>query len=259
MDRITKAVERIRNEQAAGPFESRQPGGDPAIRRIEISRDALRRNRIFIGEDHIDIAQAFKLLRTRIWHQMRANGWHSLGVTSANPGEGKTMTAINLAISLAMMEIGRNVVLIDLDMRRPSIHKRFGFHPEYGVSDFLLAGTPLQQVMVNPGIDRLTIVPGNTSYANSSEILSSGRIPQLFQEIKKYFPSWIVVVDLPPVLVADDVLVVSPHIHSFLLVVEEARTQTKDIGKALELLQSTNLLGTVLNKSPEASDQYYGY
>ncbi len=254
MDRITKAVERIRNEQGSEP-----PGSDLEIRRLDFSRDALRHNRIFIGDDNSDTAQAFKLLRTRIWHQMRAHGWQSIGVTSANPGEGKTMTAINLAINLAMMEVGRNVVLIDLDMRRPSIHKRFGFRPDYGVSDFLLAGTPLQQVMINPGIERLTLVPGNTSFANSSEILSSTRVKHLMLEIKKIYPSSLVVVDLPPVLVADDVLVVSPHIHAFLLVVEEARAQGKDVSKALELMHETHILGTVLNKSPEANDQFYGY
>jgi protein-tyrosine kinase len=264
MDRISKAVDRIRKERGeiVRPIESAAPfpaSGEPDIRRIEVSRDLLHRNRIWLGEDHGESAQAFKVLRTRVWHQMRANGWHTLGITSANPGEGKTMTAINLAINLAMMEIGRKVVLVDLDLRRPGVHKSLGIRPEFGVSDFLLGGTPLLNIMIDVGIERLVLVPGNASFLNASEILSSKKLAHLFQEIKNLFPSRIVIIDLPPILAADDVLVVSSHINSFLLLVEEGRTQDKDVSKALELLGDAKILGTVLNKSADSTEQYYGY
>ncbi|MBK9132711.1 MAG: CpsD/CapB family tyrosine-protein kinase [Gammaproteobacteria bacterium] len=263
MDRITKAVERTRQEKET----ALQPGDvligntqdASEISRIEVSQELLRQNRIFLGSEAGDYAHAYKVLRTRVWHQMRTNGWHSLGVTSANPGEGKTLTATNLAISLARMEIGRKVVLVDLDMRRPSVHRYLGFRPEYGISDFLLSGMSLGKILVDIGIERFAVLPGCASFANSSEILSSGRMVQLMNEIKRYFPSRVVIFDLPPILAADDVLVVAPHINAFLLVIEEGRSPAKDVGKAAELLKDSNIVGTVLNKTPEAVQQYYGY
>jgi capsular exopolysaccharide synthesis family protein len=265
MDRITKAVERtIEEQRSTVPYERHtileKPADEQAeIRQVQLPQNVLRRNRIILGDDDGEYGQAYKVLRTRVWHQMRTNGWQTLAVTSANPGEGKTLTAINLAIGLAMMEIGRQVVLVDLDMRRPSVHRYLGVRPEYGVSDFLLAGLSLQKIMIEVGIERLVIVPGCASFANSSEILSSARILQLLQEIKKCFPSRIVIVDLPPVLAADDVLVVAPHINAFLMVIEEGKSHARDIRKAADLLKDANILGTVLNKTPEASGQYYGY
>lgn len=266
IDRITKAVEKTLQEQGGGalrPAES-PAAGVPSedgleIRKIQLTPEVLHRNRIILGEDNSPYGQAYKVLRTRVWHQMRTNGWQNLAVTSANPGEGKTLTAINLAIALSMMEIGRKVILVDLDMRRPSVHRYFGIRPEYGVSDFLLTGMPLQKIMVDVGIERFLIVPGCASFANSSEILSSARILQLLNELKKAFPSRLVIIDLPPVLAADDVLVVAPHMNAFLLVIEEGKSPARDISKTVDLLKEANILGTVLNKTPEATRQYYGY
>jgi capsular exopolysaccharide synthesis family protein len=266
IDRITKAVEKTLQEKGAA--NTQVGGGAPVFgpvgegvefRKIQLSPDVLHRNRINLGDDNSQFGEAFKVLRTRVWHQMRTNGWQNLAITSANPGEGKTLTAINLAIGLAMMEIGRKVILVDLDMRRPCVHRYFDMRPEFGVSDFLLTGMPLQKIIVDVGIERLLIIPGCASFANSSEILSSARILQLLNELKKTFPSRIVIIDLPPVLAADDVLVVAPHMNAFLFVVEEGKSHARDIIKAMDLLKEANILGTVLNKSPEVSGKYYGY
>jgi protein-tyrosine kinase len=265
IDRITKAVEKTLQEQGSSALRGESPVVGAAaddgleVRHVPLSPEVLRRNRVILGEDNSAYGQAYKVLRTRVWHQMRTNGWQSLAITSANPGEGKTLTAINLAIGLSMMEIGRKVILVDLDMRRPTVHRYFGIRPEYGVSDFLLSGMPLQKIIVDVGIERLLIVPGCASFANSSEILSSARILQLLNELKKAYPSRIVIIDLPPVLAADDVLVVAPHMNAFLLVIEEGKSPARDINKAVELLKEANILGTVLNKTPEADKQYYGY
>ncbi|MGD9727888.1 MAG: CpsD/CapB family tyrosine-protein kinase [Nitrospiraceae bacterium] len=263
IDRITKAVEKtLQDQQRTGAVQGERPlpaDESADVRKAQVSKEILRKNRVILGDDNSDYGQAYKVLRTRVWHQMRANGWQSLAVTSANPGEGKTLTAINLAIGLAMMETGRTVVLVDLDMRRPSVHRYLGFRPEFGVSDFLLTGMPLQKIMVDVGVERLVVLPGCASFANSSEILSSARIVHLLNEIKKCFPSRLVIVDLPPVLVTDDVLVLAPHMNAFLMVVEEGRSHARDISKSIDLLKDANILGTVLNKTPEATSQYYGY
>lgn len=262
MERITKAVERARINQNkpdnAGPFAATPARHiDQEIKTVPVSPEVLNENRIITSDNDVH-SHAYKILRTRVWQQMRGNGWTSLAITSANPGEGKTLTAINLAISLSRMEIGRTVLLVDLDMRRPSIHKYFGFWPEYGVNDYLQGDIPIKEIIVNPDIGDMLLLPGNVPVTNSSEILSSPRIQRLMQEIKVGFPTRLVIFDLPPVLATDDVLVLAPSIDAFLLVVEEGKSSTNDIRHTVELLKDTKLLGTVLNKSEE-SIQGYGY
>lgn len=263
MDRITKAVERVRQEQLGGAHqESDSPNvfsEGAEIRKLRLSPQRLRERRVITGEGGDENSQAYKVLRTRVWHQMRASGWQSLGVTSANPGEGKSLTAINLAVNLAMMEIGRKIVLIDLDLRRPSLCGYFGIYPDLGISDYLVGGAPLQRVMVDIDIERLVLIPGTASLANSSEILSSPRMARLMQELRSLFPSRIIIVDLPPLLATDDVLVTAPHLNAFLLVIEEGKTRSKDVAKVVDLLKGANLVGTVLNKSQDPSEKYYGY
>ena len=262
MERITKAVERARqaqNQSDRAPFSAapvRQT--DQKVRTIPVSRDFLSENRIITGDGNDTFSHAYKVLRTRVWQQMRGNGWSTLAVTSANPGEGKTLTAINLAISLSRMEIGRTVILVDLDMRRPRIHDYFGFWPEHGVNDYLQGNIPLDDIIVDPGIGDMLLLPGNVPVVNSSEILSSPRMQRLLQEIKVRFPSRLVIFDLPPVLATDDVLVLAPSIDALLLVIEEGKCKADEIRRTVELLKDTKLLGTVLNKSEE-SDQVYGY
>lgn len=262
MERITKAVERARLDQQQPDRSSfasgsvRQP--DQKFRAVSVSREVLIENRIITGDSNDIHSHAYKVLRTRVWQQMRSNGWTSLAVTSANPGEGKTLTAINLAISLSRMEIGRTVLLVDLDMRKSRVHEYLGFWPEHGVNDYLQGGIPLEDIILDPGIGDLLILPGNMHIANSSEILSSPRMQRLLQEIKVRFPSRLVIFDVPPVLATDDVLVLAPSIDAILLVIEEGETKSDDIKRTAELLKDVNLLGSVLNKSEE-STQVYGY
>jgi protein-tyrosine kinase len=266
MERITRAVELVQRDRrgespSAHPVAGALPGQESKLRRIKVSREELREHHLLDGDGSNEYSQAYKVLRTRVWHQMRANGWQTLAITSANPGEGKTLTSINLAISLAMMDIGLSVVLVDLDMRKPSIHKYFNMHPDLGISDYLVGGVPLDRILIDPGVvERFVLLPGGRSLMNSSEILSSPRIKRLLQELRTRFPSRLVIFDLPPVLVTDDALVLAPQIDAFLLVIEEGKSHKNEVSKAVELLKGTHLIGTVLNKSEEASQRYsYGY
>ena len=259
MDSITKAVERARQDKLTGARSSHdgvQADMRSGIRKVVVSMERMRENRITTGSHDEGFAQAYKVLRTRVWQSMRANGWTTLAITSAKPGEGKTLTAINLAISLSLMEINHTVILADLDMRRPCMHKYFGLNPGYGIADYLVGGMPLDDVMLAPGIGKLMLIPGNGSLMNSSEILSSARMVRFHQELKARFPSRIIIVDLPPLLVTDDVLAITPSVDAFLLVIEEGKSLASDVEKSVELLKDARLIGTVLNKSRESIGNY---
>ncbi len=263
MDRISKAVERARQERQKEKVASPPVLEDAAIiqytktQSVRLSQALLKKNRILSTDDHDEFSHAFKVLRTRVWQTMKEKGWNSIAVTSCNPNEGKTITSINLALCLTMMKANHSVLLVDLDLRRPSISKYLGLETQYGLGDYLEQGVPLDDILVNPGIGRFVILPGNKKITNSSEIISSVRMEHLVHDFKTRYPSRLVVFDLPPLLATDDVLVFLPYVDAVLLVVEEGRTAIEDLKRAVQILGSEKLLGTVLNKSEEVVTAYY--
>src|SRR5688572_8270099 len=126
--------------------------------RRALEPEVLARNLIVSGVGTDTVNSAYKVLRTHVLQRMRANGWNVLAITSAGPGEGKTLTALNLAITMAR-EVNHTVLLVELDLRQPTLHTLLGYEPGPGITDYLLRGTPLSEVMINPGIDRLVLLP----------------------------------------------------------------------------------------------------
>ncbi len=260
MERIKQALEKARSERekaGAGSGTARPSSGvgTPQLitysrtRTVEVTEDFLREKRIISGLEQNSFTDAYKILRTQVLQRLKENNWNSVAITSPGFNEGKTLTAVNLAISLAM-EVNYTVLLVDADLRHPSIHGYFGVEQGYGLSDFLTDDKPLGDLLVHPAnIPRFVILPGGKSLLNSAEMLNSPKMARLVDELKTRYPSRIVIFDLPPLLSAADALAFSPYVDAALLVVEEGKTQTEDARRAVGLLQGTNLIGTVLNKS----------
>jgi Mrp family chromosome partitioning ATPase len=142
------------------------------------------------------------------------------------------------------------VLLVDADLRHPSVHSYFGIEAEYGLSDYLTADKLLSELLIHPEeIPGLVILPGGKPLANSAEMLNSPKMARLVEELKTRYPSRIILFDLPPLLGAADTLAFSPYVDAALLVIEDGKTQAEDVKRALGLLQGTSLIGTVLNKS----------
>ncbi len=224
---------------------------------VEVSDQTFLNNRIIAALPEHKFKDAYKMLRTRVLQTMRNNGWTSVAITGPASGCGKTLTAINLAVSLAM-EVTHTVLLVDLDLRNPTIHDYFGYQPELGLSDYLTTDIPLYKLLFNPGIERLVVMPGRNVLPNSAEMLRSPRMVSLVNEIKTRYPDRLVVFDLPPILAADDALAFSPYTDCFLMVAESGGTKKDDLQKSYDVLKNTPLVGTVLNKS-EAPSSGYGY
>jgi exopolysaccharide/PEP-CTERM locus tyrosine autokinase len=260
MERIKAALERARQERQSAPnaLSDTAPGaarGEVAeqmtytqTRSIKVSERIMAERRVISSLPSKDLTDAYKILRTQVLQRLLENNWNALAVTSPGEQEGKTLTAINLAISLAM-EVNYTVLLVDADLRHPSIHEYFGFKPEYGLSDYLTDNIPIQDMLVHPeGIGRCVILPGGKPLPNSSELLNSPKMSHLVDELKTRYPSRIVVFDLPPLLTTSDALAFSPYVDAALLVIEDGRTTAQELERAAELLKGTNLLGTTLNK-----------
>lgn len=224
-------------------------------KKVEPQIDHLRKHCILSGEENDTISDAYKVLRTKILQNMRNNNWSSLAVTSPTSGNGKTVTAINLAISLSK-DVNQTVLLVDFDLRNPKVGKYFTSEGLLGLSDYLDGNKQIPEILFNPGIERLVVLPGNKTFLNSSEMLSSPRVQDLVHELKNYYSSRIVIFDLPPILSCDDVLAFTPHVDSTMLVVEDKKNSKEETKKAYQLLDKNKLIGIVLNKSREKGSVY---
>ena len=216
---------------------------------LDIPLSTLRQRRVMAAYDKGPFVDAYKILRTQVMHRLRENNWNVLGITSPGHGEGKTLTAVNLAVSLAM-ETSQTVLLVDADLRSPSIHEVFGLDDCPGLADYLLDNQPVEDLLVHPGIGRFVLLPGGRAISNSTEILTSQKMVALVEEFKNRYPARIVIFDLPPLLHTADVLAFSPYTDALLFVVEEGKTTAEQLQRALLLVKNSRpVLGTVLNKA----------
>ena len=204
-------------------------------------------------------AQSFKLLRTQILQRLRSKQWNSLAIVSTSPGDGKTMIAINLAMAISM-DPGLSALLVDFDLRHPSVARRLGIPADPGVEECLTGGRPIGEVFVRlAGYDRLMILPAGSPVIHSSELIASEPTRRLVQELKTRYTDRIVIFDLPPLLGADDALAFLPEVDAALLVASEGHTREEHLMRGLELLKNKPIVGTVLNRSRVDAKAYFSY
>jgi len=195
------------------------------------------------------IADRIKILRTQILQTIKEkNRGNTLLIASANPGEGRTLIAANLAISLAQ-QIDGTVLLVDADLRKPSIHDLFELDVQAGLSEYLQKKVALPDILVNPNIPRLVILPGGRQIDNSSELLGAPRMQSLVKEIKERYPERFIIFDSPPLLTSADALVLARYMDGIIIVVEAEKTKKDDLARIFELLKDRLVIGTVFNKA----------
>jgi len=230
------------------------------LKRVTFDAAVLHNNRIMVEGQSSPAASAYKMLRTRVLQSMRSNHWSTLAVTSTAPNEGKTLTSINLSLSLAR-DVNTTTILADMDLRKPSVAKYLGILPDHSFLDVLNGSVPVDQALVTPGLERLGLLLNSTPIENSSDLLASPDMTRLARQLKAG-PQRIVVFDMPPLLAADDVLAFAPHVDALLVVLSEGVTTRETLSAAKELIKGFNVIGTVLNRSSEGLAQnyyYYGY
>lgn len=265
MQSIEKALEKARQVRSSHAKATRVPGSEaPAAfvyeqTRVEpVSANILRKNRIIAGFAHDPHADIFRVLRAQVLKCLQDGAGTTIGVCSPNPGVGKSFIAANLAVSLAL-GVDHTVLLVDGDFRRPRLQSYFGLQPAPGLTDYLLHDTTLSDCLVNPGIERLVLLPVGTPVQNSSEVLGSPKMLSLASELKARYPDRLIIYDLPPLLTGDDALVFLPLLDGCLLAIEERKTRTQELQRSLDLLSDVKLMGTVLNKSRSGDTHHYYY
>ncbi|MBX3347896.1 MAG: CpsD/CapB family tyrosine-protein kinase [Nitrospira sp.] len=263
MDRIRAALDLYKDHR--GSFIRSETSGRAATqsvpppitytktRSLSISHTVLREHRVMAAHKKGPFVDAYKILRTQVTQRLRENGWNVVGVTSPGYGEGKTLTAVNLAVSLAM-ETTQTVLLVDSDLQDPTVHQVFGLKDCLGLADYLLDDHPVEDLLLHPGIGRFVLLPGGRAISNSTEILTAPKMVALVEELKHRYPSRVVIFDLPPLLHTADVLAFSPYTDALLMVVEEGKTTGEELQRALSLVKNSRpVLGTVLNKAGRSS------
>lgn len=271
MDLIRKASDFARDERSrhvepvadeARPSEVKHAPRPPALieytktRTFEPTAALLESNRILSPSDSTPAAAAFRMLRTQVLQRMEEHHWQSLAVMSPGKDDGKTTTAINLAVSLASDE-RHTVLLVDFDLKRPGIAAMLGISPEAGVDDVLRGKAHVEDCLYHPeDFDRLVVLPARAALNNSSETLAGPGCRRLVAELRGRYPDRLLIFDLPPILGADDALAFAPLVECGLMVVAEGATKRDDLLRCMELLRKTPVVGTVLNRATDVATAY---
>jgi capsular exopolysaccharide synthesis family protein len=199
-------------------------------------------------------AEQYRALRTRLTHADGTTSLNSMLITSPQKGEGKSVTAANLALTMAQ-ELQRRVVIVEADLRKPSLQRLFGLPPGPGLSEFLGGAAELREVMKPLANHHLTVIPGGSAPMNPAELLGSTAMRRLLDHLRTRFDR--VILDTPPVLPLADVAVLAPIVDGVLLVVRAGVTTKPAIENALRGFDSSRLVGIVLNESGMEDDYRY--
>lgn len=241
------------------PAEHKPVAEPPALRQVQIDTKHLENKRIVSKSMDDPNHIAFNLLRTRVRQALSDNKWKSLAITSPTPGCGKTMVTLNLAFSLSRNP-GLKTVVVDLDLRRPSIAPTLNIEPDRSIAQYLLERADEARecfVQVDPNLV-LGLNSGHTPA--SAELLQAPRMLELFDFIERELSPEVVLFDLPPMKSSDDALGFLPRVDTSLLVVASGMTTTAEVDECeLQINELDKLLGIVLNKCADAQTEDYYY
>lgn len=188
---------------------------------------------------------------TQVLQRTREKGWNSLMVSSAYTGEGKTTTAINLALSIAR-EVQQTALLVGANFRNPKVCTYFGLDEDRpGLSDYLVNGSQISDLLFSPGIEKMVVLPSGKRVSSDKNFLGSPKMKSLVEELKSRYPDRYVIYDCPHVLDMPDTLVFTSYVDAVLLVVEAGRTPGQDVERAVQTLtdRGVNIVGVLLNKA----------
>ncbi|WP_084201399.1 XrtA-associated tyrosine autokinase [Geobacter pickeringii] len=217
-----------------------------------------------LNDPHSPVTEQYRKLKSEIVAATKQAGFNNMiMVTSAMDGEGKSVTSLNLAITLAQ-EFDHTVLLIDADLRKPSIPGYLGMTVEKGLSEYLAKGGNLPDILHKTGIGRLTVLPAGAAVKNPVELLSSQRMKDLLDEIKARYPDRYVIIDTPPVLPFAETRSLSRMVDGVIFVVKEGENSLKSIDEAVTTIDRRKVIGIVYNEARTENlgdkyDYYRGY
>jgi len=209
------------------------------------------------GDEHE--SDHYNVVRTQIQNMTQEKGWNTVMITSAQPGEGKTITSINLAFSFAKA-YNQTVLLVDNDLRRQSIYRYLGIRSKYGLIDHLTRDIPLEKIIKWPAdMQKIVFISGGKTINSGSELMGSPQMKTMVREMKTRYTDRYVFFDTPPLLVGADAMTFASLADAIVMVVEAGSTPREDVQRAYELIPKEKFLGFILNREKRSSRSYYKY
>ncbi|MDQ0922304.1 capsular exopolysaccharide synthesis family protein [Pseudarthrobacter sp. W1I19] len=242
-----------------GETDLRRVTEAPVLGRISFDQEAMKNPLLTQTSPQSPRAESFRQLRTNLQFANISGRAKTMVITSSLPGEGKSTTATNLAISLA--QAGQTVCLIDADLRRPMVGEYLGLERSAGLTTALVGSADVDDLLQQWGDGNLYVLTSGRIPPNPSELLGSAEMSELINRLEQVFDA--VIIDAPPLLPVTDSAVLAQHVGGIVMVVRSQKLKQHDLEKALSALQmvEANLLGVVLNGLPaKGPDSYtYGY
>jgi capsular exopolysaccharide synthesis family protein len=239
------------------PVSVATPAAAPHVRQASVGLDPRL---VAAGAPQSLAAEQYRSLRTRVTRAENGRAYRTIIITSPNKGDGKSLTAANLALTMAQ-EFQQRVLLLDADMRRPSVHRLFGISETPGLSDVLMGGATLDDALVAVSEHRLTVLPSGIIPTHPAELLGSAAMRRVLDTLRTRFDR--ILIDMPPVAPLADVAIASPMVDGVLMIVRAGVTPKPAIERALSGLDMAKVLGLVLNDAGDTAATYgytgYGY
>lgn len=227
---------------------------------VQVSEESCRQRRILLTDEqqreYPQADAAYRLIRSKVRQRMQRGNWSTIAVTSPRQNDGKTVTALNLALSIAR-EKQRPVYVVDLDMRNPSVGQYLGLGDYRSITDYFAGEAEPDDVIYQTSVPCFFVAGARQKMDGASELLAGPRLESLLGHIRARSPDAIVIMDLPPVNVTDEALVVAPRVDAILVVVSEGNTQRDDLARAVSALSDFPVAGVVINRSSEHHADYY--
>jgi protein-tyrosine kinase len=276
MSRITRALERATKTRAGNAESDRSPiiparptscaSCDPSVFEVSeggVKRDAVNSHIVTITDPYSHAAEEYRKLRARVLRATEKGFQNTIMVTSALDGEGKTITGINLAVAIAY-ELDHTVLLVDADLRKPSVHAYLGLQPERGLSEYLLSQAQLPDVLVKTGIGKLVLLPAGNPPENPAELIASERMRDMVLELKDRYRDRYIIIDSSPLLMTADSISLCDYVDGVIFVTRAGVTDPKTAVQALSLVKDHTILGTVFNDASSypakgRNSYYYRY
>lgn len=277
----TEILERVSPEKSTGrasaPPQSPHPdisitvhaeptSAQVSTKRITLDLDAMAASGLLVpNQSRSLLANEFRVIKRPLIANAMGKGSNPIQngnlimVTSALPGEGKSFTAVNLAVSIAM-ELDNTVMLVDADVARPSILTMLGLPPAEGLLDVVDKDSlDISEVLLHTNIEKLSILPSGTAHPRATELLASEAMIRLLDDVSKRYPDRIIVFDSPPLLLTTEARALATHMGQIVIVVQSGATTQAAVREAISTIESCPLKMMVLNQATQSASDRYGY
>ena len=276
---MSKLFNALKKSQSVNDQPSPEPAPKKAIRISNETVDALRLDTTAtqlpvevstLPRDGLDsrlasflepgslAVESFKILRAKILTMKSNSRLRTIMVTSPQPMDGKTIVATNLAISIAQ-GINEYVLLVDCDLRRPSLEGILGLNAHEGISEYLEKGTSVGPYLVKTPLSKLTVLPAGKPSPNPSELLSSEKTRRLFEELRGRYEDRYIIFDATPAQFAAEATFMASMVDGVLLVVRSGKTPRDSVLEAIENIDRNKIIGVVFNASIKSPEDYRYY